>query len=100
MHRAPAFPKARKGHDAYRETRILATLRGEPVALLVERDDGACTLLRAGIWHAFSGEPEECPSRLDAMNAVEVAVGEALTWSELAHTRGRTERRRYQWYRV
>jgi hypothetical protein len=70
------------------------------VALLVERDDGTCTLLRAGIWHAFSGDPAEWPSRTDAMNAVEVAVGEVVTWNELAHTRGRTERRRYQWYAV
>ncbi len=79
----------------------MAALRGDPVAFLVERDsDGTCTVLRAGLWRAFSGEPEEWPNRSAAMRAVEMAVGEALEWSELAHTRGRTELRRHEWYAV
>jgi len=81
---------------AYGETRIVATLQGQLVAVLVEREDGLCTVFRAGVWHTFGGEPEEWPTRQEAMEAVEVAIGAAVAWDEMAHTRGRTERRTHE----
>jgi hypothetical protein len=92
------YQKSNAGRGAYMETRIVATLRGDLAAVVVERDDGTCTVLRAGVWRTFRGEPEEWRNRREAMRAVEVAVGELVFWNELAHTRGRTERRNYERY--
>src|ERR1700726_1458879 len=92
------YPKSNAGRGAYMETRIVATLRGDLAAVVVERDDGSCTVLRAGVWRTFRGEPEEWPTRENAMRAVEVAVGELVVWDEMAHTRGRTERRNHERY--
>ena len=92
------YQKSTSGRGAYTETRILATLRSDLAAVVVERDDGTCTVLRAGVWRTFSGEPEEWPNRRGAMRAVEVAAGEHVVWNEMAHTRGRTERRNHEWY--
>jgi len=91
-----SYPKVSKGGGAYLETRIVATLRGDLAAVLVERGDGTCTVIRAGVWRTFSGEPEEWPNRRQAMRAVEVATGEPVDWSEMAHTRGRTELRNHE----
>ncbi len=66
--------------------------------MLVEHDDRTCTVLRVGVWHTFMGEPEEWANRHQAMKAVEMASGEAVSWSEMAHTRGRTERRKHGLY--
>jgi len=100
MSTAPTYTKSGARRGAYGETRIVATLQGQLVAVLVERDGGMCTVLRAGVWRTLRGEPEEWPTRHEAMRAVEVAVGKAVAWDEMAHTRGRTERRRHELHSV
>ena len=100
MSTAPIYTKSGARRGAYGETRIVATLAGQLVAVLVERDDGVCTVLRAGVWRTFRGEPEEWPTRDEAMTAVEVAIGAAVVWDEMAHTRGRTERRTHDLFSV
>ena len=92
---ATAYQKPGTGRRAYMETRIAATVGGELAAVVVERDDGTCTVLPAGVWRALRGEPEEWPNRREGMRAVEVAVGAPVVWNEMAHTRGRTERRNH-----
>ena len=92
MPTAPSLPTSRTRRWAYRETRVAATLRGSLVAVLIEHDDRTCTVWRVGVWHTFTGEPEEWSDREKAVQAVELATGEGVSWSEMAHTRGRTER--------
>jgi hypothetical protein len=61
--------------------------RGEIAAVVVERQDGTCTVLWAGIWRAFSSRPEEWQTRDEAINAVDSVVGDILIWNEMApHT--------------
>ncbi len=61
--------------------------RGEIAAVVVERIDGTCTVLWAGIWRTFNSRPEEWQTRREAMNAVDSVVGEILIWNEMApHT--------------
>ena len=61
--------------------------RGEIAAVVVERTDGTCSVLWAGIWRTFNSRPEEWQTRRDAMNAVDSVVGEILIWNEMAsHT--------------
>ncbi len=61
--------------------------RGEIAAVVVERTDGTCTVLWAGIWRTFSSRPEEWETRREAMSAVDSVVGEILIWNEMApHT--------------
>jgi hypothetical protein len=61
--------------------------RGEIAAVVVERTDGTCTVLWAGIWRTFNSRPEEWQTRREAMNAVDRVVGEILIWNEMApHT--------------
>ena len=61
--------------------------RGEIAAVVVERTDGTCTVLWAGIWRTFNSRPEEWETRHEAMNAVDTVVGEILIWNEMApHT--------------
>ena len=90
---APTYQKSSTGRGPSMETRIVATPRGDLAALVVERDDGTCTVLRAGVWRTFHSEPDEWPNREGAMRAVEVAVGELVVWNVMAHTRRQTERR-------
>jgi hypothetical protein len=64
-----------------------ASHRGEIAAVVVERIDGTCTVLWAGIWRTFNSRPEEWQTRREAMNAVDTVVGEILIWNEMApHT--------------
>ena len=61
--------------------------RGEIAAVVVERTDGTCTVLWAGIWRTFNSRPEEWQTRREAMDAVDSVVGEILIWNEMApHT--------------
>ena len=61
--------------------------RGEIAAVVVERTDGTCTVLWAGIWRTFNSRPEEWQNRREAMNTVDSVVGEILIWNEMApHT--------------
>ncbi|HVA04404.1 MAG TPA: hypothetical protein VMU64_11750 [Acidimicrobiales bacterium] len=61
--------------------------RGEIAAVVVERTDGTCTVLWAGIWRTFNSRPEEWETRRQAMQAVDSVVGEILIWNEMApHT--------------
>jgi hypothetical protein len=61
--------------------------KGEIAAVVVERQDGTCTVLWAGIWRTFSSRPEEWQTRGEAMKAVDTVVGEILIWNEMApHT--------------
>jgi hypothetical protein len=61
--------------------------RGEIAAVVVERTDGTCTVLWAGIWRTFNSRPEEWQNRRQAMSAVDTVVGEILIWNEMApHT--------------
>jgi hypothetical protein len=61
--------------------------RGEIAAVVVERTDGTCTVLWAGIWRTFNSRPEEWQTRREAMKAVDTVVGEILIWNEMApHT--------------
>jgi hypothetical protein len=61
--------------------------RGEIAAVVVERTDGTCTVLWAGIWRTFNSRPEEWETRAQAMKAVDSVVGEILIWNEMApHT--------------
>jgi hypothetical protein len=61
--------------------------RGEIAAVVVERTDGTCTVLWAGIWRTFNSKPEEWESRRHAMQAVDSVVGDILIWNEMApHT--------------
>jgi len=61
--------------------------RGEIAAVVVERTDGTCTVLWAGIWRTFNSRPEEWQTRREAMSAVDTVVGEILIWNEMApHT--------------
>jgi len=53
-------------------------------AVMVERNDGTCTVLWAGMWRAFSSRSEWWPTRRDAMHAVERVTGDILIWSEMA----------------
>ena len=53
-------------------------------AVMVERNDGTCTVLWAGMWRAFSSRSEWWPTRRDAMHAVERVTGEVIIWSEMA----------------
>ena len=63
------------------------THRGEIAAVVVERTDGTCTVLWAGIWRTFNSRPEEWETRAQAMKAVDTVVGEILLWNEMApHT--------------
>ncbi len=81
--------KARPG-TAYRGERDSAgveTHRGEIAAVVVERTDGTCTVLWAGLWRTFNNKPEEWQTRREAMTAVDTVVGEILIWNEMApHT--------------
>jgi len=64
-----------------------ASHRGEIAAVVVERTDGTCTVLWAGIWRTFNSRPEEWQTRREAINAVDSVVGEILIWNEMApHT--------------
>ncbi|HUI03644.1 MAG TPA: hypothetical protein VLZ77_08875 [Acidimicrobiales bacterium] len=56
----------------------------EVTAVMVERADGSCTVLWAGIWRGFSSRSESWPTRRDAMDAVESVTDDILIWSELA----------------
>ena len=61
--------------------------KGEIAAVVVERKDGTCTVLWAGIWRTFSSRPEEWQTRREAMAAVDTVVGDILIWNEMApHT--------------
>ena len=61
--------------------------KGEIAAVVVERNDGTCTVLWAGIWRTFSSRPEEWETRRQAMQAVDTVVGDILIWNEMApHT--------------
>ena len=61
--------------------------RGEIAAVVVERTDGTCTVLWAGIWRTFNSKPEEWPTRPEAIKAVDTVVGDILIWNEMApHT--------------
>jgi hypothetical protein len=61
--------------------------RGEIAAVVVERTDGTCTVLWAGIWRTFNSKPEEWASRGEAIKAVDTVVGDILIWNEMApHT--------------
>ena len=75
---------------AYRGNREGAgteTHRGEIAAVVVERTDGTCTVLWAGLWRTFNSKPEEWQTRREAMTAVDTVVGEILIWNEMApHT--------------
>jgi len=63
------------------------THRGEIAAVVVERADGTCTVLWAGIWRTFNSRPEEWQTRRTAMDAVDSVVGDILIWNEMApHT--------------
>jgi len=63
------------------------THRGEIAAVVVERTDGTCTVLWAGLWRTFNSKPEEWQTRREAMTAVDTVVGEILIWNEMApHT--------------
>jgi len=53
-------------------------------ALMVERDDGTCTVLWTGRWRAISSRFEQWPTRAAAMEAVTKVTGEILLWSELS----------------
>jgi hypothetical protein len=53
-------------------------------AVMVERNDGTCTILWAGAWRSFSSRSEWWPTRRDAMHAVERVTGEVIIWSETA----------------
>jgi len=61
--------------------------KGEIAAVVVERTDGTCTVLWAGIWRTFNSRPEEWQSRGEAIGAVNSVVGDILIWNEMApHT--------------
>jgi len=60
------------------------THRGEIAAVVVERTDGTCTVLWAGLWRTFNGKPEEWSTRREAMRAVDTVVGDVLIWNEMA----------------
>ncbi len=63
------------------------THRGEIAAVVVERTDGTCTVLWAGLWRTFNSKPEEWSTRREAMRAVDTVVGDVLIWNEMApHT--------------
>ena len=63
------------------------THRGEIAAVVVERTDGTCTVLWAGIWRTFNSRPEEWQTRREAIDAVDSVVGDILIWNEMApHT--------------
>ena len=64
-------------------TMARTSARPDIAALLVERDDGTCTVLWAGTWRAFSSRSEKWPTRAAAMEAVTKVTGEILIWSEL-----------------
>ena len=66
---------------------LVKALRGEIAAVVVERTDGTCTVLWAGLWRTFNSKPEEWETRREAMTAVDTVVGEILIWNEMApHT--------------
>ena len=61
-----------------------SSARPDIAALMVEREDGSCTVLWAGTWRTFSSRSEQWPTREAAMAAVAKVTGEILIWSELA----------------
>ena len=70
-----------------RDVPSIQSHRGEIAAVVVERQDGTCTVLWAGIWRAFNSRPEEWQTRDEAMKAVDTFVGDILIWNEMApHT--------------
>lgn len=79
-----------RSDPAYRGNREMPgteTHRGEIAAVVVEREDGTCSVLWAGIWRTFNSRPEEWETRRQAMQAVDSVVGDILIWNEMApHT--------------
>ena len=71
---------------SYKADKRLARRSVHPdiAALMVERDDGTCTVLWTGTWRAISSRFEQWPTRAAAMDAVTKVTGEILIWSELA----------------
>jgi hypothetical protein len=70
-----------------RDRLVAESHKGEIAAVVVERRDGTCTVLWAGIWRSFSSRPEEWQTRREAMEAVDAVVGDILIWNEMApHT--------------
>jgi len=70
-----------------RQRSEVETHKGEIAAVVVERTDGTCTVLWAGIWRTFNSRPEEWQTRRQAMDAVDSVVGDILIWNEMApHT--------------
>lgn len=57
---------------------------GEIAAVLVERNDGTCTVLWAGGLRGFSSRPEEWPSREEARQAVQLVIDDVLLWTQMA----------------
>lgn len=65
-------------------TRPKAARPGEIAAVLVERNDGTCTVLWANGLRGFSSRPEEWPSHEEARHAVEAVMDDVLLWSQMA----------------
>jgi hypothetical protein len=53
-------------------------------AVMVERDNGSCTVLWAGKWRNFSSRSELWPTRERAMQAVRAVTGEILIWRQMS----------------
>ncbi len=79
--------RAVTAHRGERDNTGAETHKGEIAAVVVERTDGTCTVLWAGLWRTFNTKPEEWHTRREAMTAVDNVVGEILIWNEMApHT--------------
>jgi len=57
------------------------------VAVVVEGDDGRCTVHGSAVWRTFSNAYDEWGDRAGAVAAVETVLGAALQWTQLGpHT--------------
>jgi hypothetical protein len=54
------------------------------VAVVVEGDERACTVLGSATWRTLSTAADDFGDRHQAMMAVEIALGTVLVWREIA----------------
>jgi hypothetical protein len=81
---SPLKTRPNPAHISDRDRLRAQSHKGEIAAVVVERNDGTCTVLWAGIWRTFSSRPEEWETRRRAMDAVDTVVGDILIWNEMA----------------
>jgi hypothetical protein len=77
-------PSAAKAARRMREYSGVLSAVADIAAVIVERDNGSCTVLWTGQWRTFSSRCELWPTRKHAMDAVQAVTGEILIWRQMS----------------